>query len=99
MIRKKWKSALTIWFHCGMLTKIKCVDGEFPAVISFRERSFGARTQKLVGLSPWSLLFEFSVGECGNARYSITSARKGIQVVPRKVIFRPEHFAQGVFSF
>ena len=33
--------------------------------------------------------FPKAVGEYGSARYSSLSARKGIQVVPRKV-FRPE---------
>ena len=48
------------------------------------------------GWSPRSGFPEHRLGECGSARYSSLSARKGIQVVPRK-IFRPESIVtQGV---
>ena len=79
--------------------RLKAKKGSFPTSAVFREYPFGERVHGLFGLSPRSLLPERPVGERGYARYSILSARKGIQVVPRKVYFRPEHDCSGFFLF
>ena len=77
------ESGLTFNGGYGMITTSMAMKGSFPSDL-FRERSVGVRTQVKSGLSPWSSLPEQIVGKCGSARYSCLSARKGIQVVPRK---------------